>query len=475
MPAHPLEEILQPQSIAVAGASNNPSAPGYNFTYHLLDYGYQGRIYPVNPSYSEVLGIKAYPNIKDIPGSVDYVISAVPAQAVLGMLEDCSQKGVKCVHLYTARFSETGRRDAAELEQEILKQARKYGIRLIGPNCMGLYYPRLGIAFAYDFPKEAGSVGMASQTGGGAGYFIHLASLRGIRFSKVISYGNGLDFNESDYLDYLSQDLETKIILLYIEGIRDGKRFFESLSRAAAAKPVIVIKGGRGKAGMRAAFSHTAALTSSAQLWETVVAQAGAILARNFQEMADLAVSFQFLPPIRGTRVGIAGGGGGTSVLAADECEETGLEAISLPTEIREELRGMGIPVWDWIGNPVDTSITGGVITPIDMLRMMARNHNFDLLVAIINEDAPSAKKDMILRRRNEIKGYLQLKKEGQKPLLVVAGEKSAGIEYLSHWRQKEMSRARTKLIAANIPWYPTIGQATKAIRKLIDYYQKRQ
>ena len=469
MSTHPLEEILHPQSIAIVGASNNP------FTQNLLDYGYQGRIYPVNPNYPEILGIKAFPRLTDVPDSVDYVISCVPASVVLDMLQECSQKKTKAVHLFTARFSETGRKDAAELEQEILRQARKYGIRLIGPNCMGLYYPRLGISFGYDFPTEPGTVGMVSQTGGGATYFIHLSMLRGIRFSKVISYGNGLDFNESDFLDYFSQDPETKIILMYIEGIRDGKRFLSSLRRAASIKPVIILKGGRGEAGMRAAASHTAALAGSMRLWETAISQAGAISAQDFHEMADLATSFHFLSPIRGPRVGVIGVGGGPSVLAADECEEAGLEVIPLPTEIREELKNKGIAIWDWVGNPTDSSIVGGFVTPVEMLQMMAKNPNFDLLMALINEDAPSRKEDMILRRRNEVKGCIELKKENQKPLLVVAGEKSAGIDELNHWRQTEMSRARTELIAAEIPFYPTVARAAGAARKLIDYYQQRQ
>ena len=134
-----LEEILHPRSVAVVGASNNSSSWGYSYTRHLLYYGYQGKIYPVNPNYNEVLGLKAYPSLREIPGSVDYVISCVRASEVLGMLEDCAQKGVKAVHLYTARFSETGRREAARLEQEILKPAKRKGIRLIGPNCMGVY------------------------------------------------------------------------------------------------------------------------------------------------------------------------------------------------------------------------------------------------------------------------------------------------------------------------------------------------
>ena len=475
MSTHPLEKILHPRSIAVVGASGNPDALGYGFTRHLLDYGYRGRIYPINPNYSEVLGIKAYPSLNEVPDSVDYVISCIPASAVLGMLRDASQKGVRAVHLFTGRFSETGRKEAADLEREILKQARASGIRLIGPNCMGLYYPREGVSFGYDFPKEPGPVGLASQSGGGATYFIHLASLRGIRFSKVISYGNALDFNECDFLDYFAQDTETEIILLYVEGATSGRRFFDTLRRAAASKPVIVVKGGRGKAGMRAAASHTAALASSMRTWESLVAQAGAISAQDFDEMADLAVSFRYLPRIRGARVGIVGVGGGPSVLAADQCEEAGLDVIPLPTEIREELRNRNVPIWDWIGNPTDVSIVGGFITGVEMLQMMAKNQSFDLLIGIINEDAPAVKAGMIGRMRTDVKGYIKVKKECLKPLLAVVGEKGPGLKDHNHWRCRMLSEARTKLLAATIPVYPTVGRAARAARKLVDFYRRRE
>ena len=476
MSTHPLEEILHPQSIAVVGASSNPSTWGYSYTHHLLDYGYRGKIYPVNPNYSEILGIKVYPSLIDIPGTVDYVISTVPAPEVLNMLQDCSQKRVKAVHLYTARFSETGRQEAAELEQEILKQARERSIRLIGPNCMGLYYPREGISFAYDLPKESGSVGLISQTGGGAAIFINLASMRGIRFSKVISYGNALDLNESDYLDYFCQDPETKIILMYVEGVKNGKRFFDALRHVASTKPVIITKVGQGESGARATASHTASLAGSMKIWESLIAQAGAILAQDFDEMADLAVSFYFLPPIRGPRVGISGGGGGPSVLSADECEEAGLNVIPLPAEIREELKSKGIPIWDWVGNPTDLSILGGSgFTGIDMLQMMARNQNFDLLIANITEPPLSKKQVMTVRLRDEVRGYIKIKKESPKPLLVVVGEKSLGIKDYSHWRWKLTGKMRTKLIDAGIPFYPTMRRAAKAAKKLVDYYQRRR
>ena len=476
MSTHPLEEILHPKSIAVVGASDNPASSGYRFTTHQLEYGYKGKIYPVNPKYSEVGELKVYPSLKDIPGPVDYVISCVPAAEVLSMLEDCPQKGVKAVHFFTARFSETGRQEAVELEQEILKRARKWGIRIIGPNCMGLYYPREGISFGYDFPKEPGSVGLAAQTGGGSALFIYAARLRGIRFSKVISYGNAIDFNECDFLEYFAQDPETEIILMYIEGVKEGKRFFKTLRQAASVKPVIIIKAGRGESGTRAIASHTASLTSSMKVWETLVAQAGAISAKNFNEMADLTVFLSFLPPIQGPRVGIAGGGGGPSVLAADECEEAGLDVVPIPQEFRDELKSKGIQIWDWVDNPTDVSILGGSgFTIPDMLQMMAKSENFDLLITLIFDVPFRQEKGMTASLRDQVEAYTKVKKETSKPILVVVEEKSSGLEEHDRWRWRLLGETRTKLIEAGIPIYPTFGRAARAARKLIDYYQRRK
>ncbi len=471
-----LEEILHPKSIAVVGASANSSVQGYSYTRHLIDYGYKGKIYPVNPRYAEILGMKVYPSISDIPGPVDYVISCVPAREVPDMLEACSGKGVKAVHLFTARFGETGRPEAAELEQEVLKRARKQGIRIIGPNCMGIYYPREGLSFGYDFPTEAGPVGMLSQTGGGAAGVIRLASLRGVRFSKVISYGNALDFNECDFLDYFAQDTETKIILVYIEGVRDGRRFFTSLSQAATDKPVIIIKGGKGKSGTAAVASHTASIAGSTQAWEAVIAQTGAIPAQTFDEMVDLAVSFYLLPPIKGTRAGVIGGGGGPTVLSADECEGAGLDVIDLPVEIRDELKSKGIAIWDWIGNPTDVSIFGGAeFTHVDMLRIMAGNPNFDFLITNMHEGVYvtlGQKEETTARLREAVDGYAKLNAERLKPLLAVIGDGAPSVENYNHWSWQLFAELRTELIKAKIPIYPTMPRAAKAVRMLIKYYQ---
>jgi len=468
---HPLEEILHPQSIAVVGASGSGGRGG-GFVTPLLELGYKGKIYPVNPRYTEIEGLKAYPNLREIPGSVDYVISAVPAPKVMGMLDDCIQKGVKAVHLFTARFSETGRRDAAELEQEILQKAREAGIRLIGPNCMGLYYPKLGISFRPDFTTESGAMGLASQSGQVAGELVTSATARGVRFSKVISYGNALDLNECDFLDYLIQDADTKVIMMYVEGVKNGQKFTRLLHQAAVTKPTIIIKGGRGKAGTRAAASHTAAMAGSIQIWQALVNQAEAVPAESLEEMVDLAVSFYFLPPIRGLRVGVAGGAGGASVLAADQCEDAGLDVIPLPTEIRQELKNRGIPIWDWLGNPADMSIrTDDNFTAGHMLEMMAGNDNFDFLMAIMGMPFRRGQQDVTA---DDFLNQYKLRELNHKPLLAIMSERTPGIDDHNDSIWKVMAEAKAKLIAAEIPFYPTIQRAARAARKMADYYQKR-
>jgi len=338
---------------------------------------------------------------------------------------------------------------------------------------MGFYDPQQGISWRDDFPKEPGAAGLAFQSSFAAEDLIHLASPRGIRFSKVVGYGNALDFNESDFLEYLSQDPETKLILMYVEGVRDGKRFFKVLRQAASTKPVIILKGGRGESGARAAASHTASLAGSMKIWETLVTQAGAVSAQDLDELIDLALSFYFLPPIRGRRVGVAGGAGGPSVFAADQCEEAGLDVVPLPTEIRSELKSKGIPIWDWIGNPADMSIAGGAdFTPGDMLQMMARNQNFDLLIAIIG--TPRVGGQQVVTVDTHFARY-KLKEISQKPLLAVVMDKSLGIDDYEDPMCKLLCEIRTELITANIPFYPTMGRAARAARKLIDYYQRRK
>lgn len=453
---------------------------GHRFVLHLVNYGYRGQIYPVTPYWSEVLGFKAYPALKDIPGPVDYVICCLPASKVPDLLTECPQKGVRVVHLFTGRFSETGQEDATKLEIEVLRRARGLGIRLIGPNCMGIYYPKEGIAFAYDFPTEPGSVGMFLQSGGAATEFIQYASLRGIRFSKVISYGNALDLNEADFLEYLSQDHETGIIASYIEGVKDGRRFLRGLRRAALLKPVIILKAGRGSAGARQAASHTAALAGSLKTWETAIRQAGAIQARTLEEMMDLVVSFYFLPPILGTRVGILGGGGGRSVLSADEWEEAGFSVVPLPPEIEEEIKKT-LPElwWGWIRNPVDVSIfpEEALTTNLggNILRMMAQSPHFDLLIANITMGGPFSGTEFADMLKRQVAEILDIKRSGTKPVAVILNTGALGPEDFDDPRWRSLAEQKANLIAAKVPVYSTADQAANAIMRRVNYFQRKE
>jgi len=462
-----LHTLLQPRSIALIGATETARP---DFIFGLRSLGFTGEIHVVNPRYPEVHGIKSYASLLDLPAAVDYAILAVPARAVPGVIEDCARKGVKIAHLYTGRFSETGRPQDAELEREVLKVAKRGGVRLIGPNCMGLYYPRLGIGWTDDFPTDAGPVGMASQSSYAPHDLIVMAKPRGIRFSKVIGYGNALDLNECDFLEYLTEDPETKVIMMYIEGVKDGKRFLSYLREATKRKPVILTKGGKGEAGGRAAASHTGSLAGSIQAWQTAVAQAGAIPADSLEELMDYALTFSMLGPISGPRVGIAGSGGGPSVLAADQCEAAGLEVVPLPDEIRQELKARQNPAWDWVGNPVDMTIGIGVLGPGEMLRLMAAHPSFDILIAIVGEPHYA-------KRQANLSAEAMLTRFGlgalkEKPLLAVVPDKSLNLASLEEPTARLMCDIRTKLLAAGVPVYPTMGRAARSARALLDHYR---
>lgn len=473
MSNHILDEILHPRSIAVVGASVN--GPGWRFLLPLLEFEFKGKIYPVNPKYQEIGGLKSYGSVSEIPDTVDYIISVVPAREVPNMLRQAASKGVKGVHLFTARFSETGRPQAIRLEQEILELAKQLGIRLIGPNCMGVYYPAQGISFEGDFPRESGSVALISQSGNLAGEIVRAGSLRGIRFSKVISYGNAIDFNESDYLEYFVQDPETATILVYIEGAKDGNRFVNTLRRATGVKPVIILKGGRGEAGARATSSHTASLAGSAEIWKAIPRQTNAILVDNAEELVDMAVSFNFLAPFAGKRVGVTGGAGGASVLAADQCEMAGLEVIPLPQEFREELKNRGVSVWDWLSNPADLSIReDDRLTVGNIIELMAEDPHFDLLIVMINvhrhRDQPTVTLDDFLKQHNfGLDAILQTARN--KPILAAVPERSFGIDEWDGVEWKLSCELRSKLLANGIPFYPTVYRAALAAKRMADYY----
>lgn len=474
MPKLPLEDILHPRSIAVAGASEKGT--GGRFLAPLLELGFKGKIYPVHPEHRVVMGLKCYPSVRDIPEQVDHVVSSVPANQVLSLIDDCAHNGVKSIHFFTARFSETGRPDAIELEKEVLRRAKAANIRIIGPNCMGIYYPAWGIAWNKGMPKESGPMGLIAQSGAAAYDLIESGRTRGLYFSKGISYGNAIDFNECDYLEYFAQDAETKLILMYIEGPRDGKRFFEILRKTTLKKPVIILKGGRGKSGTRATASHTASLAGSMEIWKTAIKQAGAIEVADIEEVLDVASTFYYLPPAFGTRTGVAGGSGGGSVMAADLCEEAGLDIIPLPQEIREELKRQGSPIWDWLSNPADFSISMGDFNTGDIVRMMAEHPNFDLNILFLSP--PSVMRMMRSGVKLTVDEHLDkyhLDKLNGKPLLIVLVDRGMGINDKSGETFKSLGELREKLAQRHLPVFSSISRAANAAVKMVNYYKRQK
>jgi len=355
-----LDYIFHPRSVAVAGVS--PQQPGFagvgaGFVIALNEMARPGgpAIYPVNPKHQEIEGLKCYASLLDIEGPVDHLISSVPARAVPGLVDDAIAKGVRSIHFFTAGFSETGEEELAEMEAEIASRARAAGIRVIGPNCMGLYVPRSGLSFMPGFPSEPGPVAFISQSGGNAGDMVYTSIPRGIRYSKVVSYGNAADIDESELLDYLADDPESEVITAYIEGVKDGRRLLSAIRRAAAAKPVVVLKGGRTAAGTRAVFSHTASLAGSIQVFDALCRQVNAVRVESVEEMVDLAVAFRYMQPPEGPGVAVVGGGGGFSVFAADEIDEAGLDCPLLPEHTQAELREFTPLAGTSVRNPVDT------------------------------------------------------------------------------------------------------------------------
>lgn len=467
-----LEPAFYPRSVAIVGASDNPQSQGYQYVRHLLDYSFQGPIYLVNPRLTEVLGLPVYPSLTAAPGPVDYVISCIPATLTLELIDECAAKGVRVIHFYTARFSETGRRDAARMEEELLRRARQAGIRIIGPNCMGIYHPRVGLSFRSNLPKDSGAAAFFSQSGGNAGELSYHASLRGVRFSKVISYGNALDLNETDLLDYFAQDPESRVIAGYIEGVRDGRRFFRALRRAAATKPVIILKAGRTQAGTRAVASHTASLAGAQDIWALALRQAGAIAVRTLDEMADLLLAFLFLPPATGLGVGAVGGGGGRTVLSADECEEAGLMVVPLPAAVRETLKSEAPTVWDWVSNPVDGSILGGSgLTGERMLELMSKSPEYDVFIANVGEDWALDRPEGRDAMRKTVDSFIRIAEKSNKPFAVVLGAADVPEE----WRWRAIIQEKERLIEARIPVYPTIGRAARAMSAFVHFHRNRQ
>ncbi len=465
-----LDYIFHPRNIAVAGASESPEKTGHTYFKTQLE-NFKGKVYPINFRAKEVLGVPTYQTVKDLPEDVDYVISAIPNTNIIDLVRDCISKNVKILHLYTARFSETGYEKEAALEREMLEMARSSGLRILGPNCMGLYYPREGISFGRGFPEEPGTVGFISQSGGNASEVISSGAIRGLRFSKVISYGNAIDLNEAILIDYLAEDPETKVIGAYIEGVRDGPAFVKAVKRASQIKPVVLLKGGRTQAGTHMVSSHTASLAGAQEVWKAMCRQTGAINAFSMDEMLDMLVAFSCMPKATGFRLLVGGGSGGKSVLSADECEEEGLELQTIPDDVREELTRRDEFFGAWVTNPVDSSIMGGSnLTPHEVIDLIGRSPAYDVVINSISAGGPLATTDPNRQSRATriLDHTADIANDLGKPVALVIADVAPETEQ----QLQAILELRHRCIEGGFATFPSMNRASRAVRRLVDYYR---
>lgn len=412
-----LRPLLEPRSVAVVGVSRQ-GKQGAVFLQGLLNPGFKGQVYVVNPSADEVMGVKAYPSIAALPETPDLAVLTLPAEPAIAVVADCAARGVPGVALFTAGFNELATAEGDERARRLLAAAG--GTRLIGPNGMGVYNPRRGIAMFPAMPSTAGGVGLISQSGSLTQMLVRAVAAKGLGFSKAVSMGNQLDLNAADYLEFLAADPETTTIAAYIEGVPDGGRFQEALRTAAASKPVVIWKAGRVAAGARAARSHTGQLAGSYAVWQGMARQSGAILVREADELVDTVSAAAALARTTGLgrRIAIVTGPGGPAVSASDACEEAGLELAEFSERTLGQLRVVVAAAGTSVRNPVDVGmvIQGAAEIYGPCLRAVLADDGVDAAVVIGGS-------------RIDIEGFGQMLADARrttgKPVLYVLGDET--------------------------------------------------
>jgi len=344
--------VFDAKSIAIVGASREGNKVGHKILKNLIS-SYSGSIYPINPNASEILGIACYPNVKDIPNSVDMAVIAVPSKIVPSVLEDCGVKNVKTAVIISSGFKETGI-EGAKLEKQCINIAKKYNMQIVGPNCFGVIDTDSGIntTFASQSPLK-GNIGFMSQSGALCAAILDWASTEKVGFSKFISLGNKADLSENDFLQILYDDPNTKVILIYIEGLKDGQGFIKLTRRITKEKPVVVLKAGRTESGARAVASHTGTLAGSDNAYDAIFKQSGIIRVDSSEELFDYAMAFSYQPLPKGNRVAIITNAGGPGIIATDACEKKGLRLASFKRKTIDSLKE-NLPSAANIYNPVD-------------------------------------------------------------------------------------------------------------------------
>jgi acetyl coenzyme A synthetase (ADP forming)-like protein len=382
--ARSIAELLAPSSIAVIGASRKPATIGHEILRNLLRGGFTGPTYPVNPNAPAVAGVRAYPTIGDVPGDVDLAVIAVPAPEVSEAVRQCAAKGVRGLVIVSAGFAETGG-GGADVERELVEVARRHGMRVVGPNCMGVINTnpavRMNATFA-PFVPAPGRIAFSSQSGALGIELLGRASDLGLGISTFVSVGNKADVSGNDLLQYWEEDPDTDVILLYLESFGNPRKFARLARRVSRTKPIIAVKSGRTQAGSRAAGSHTAALASSDVAVDALFRQAGVVRVDTLEELFDVAQVLAHQPLPRGARVAIVSNGGGPAILAADACAGAGLEVPELASGTQAALRAF-VSADASVGNPIDLVASATAATYERALRTVLADEQIDAVIVV--------------------------------------------------------------------------------------------
>ena len=464
-----LNVMAHARSVAVIGAAR-PNVSGFPGMYGCMrNFGYSGRLYPVNPNIDEIDGVKAYPNLSALPEPVDLVIISIPGPLVADALRECVATGNKNIHIFSSGFKETGEEEGIRLQQEMESIALEGGLRVVGPNCMGFYVPKTRLLTWTAASTESGPVSLISQSGGNAQDFTnYLTSHHGIHFSKSISYGNALTLDSPDFLDYLDYDEETRIITMYLEGVKDGRLLLSRVKEINRRKPVIIYKGGLTESGARAVSSHTGSLAGSEKIWKAFFRQTGSVLVESLEEMGDVVLAFHHLGKTPGRKTTVIGFGGGIGVSVADSCSKSSLELPPLSTELIQKLRKLIPPAGAMIRNPIDAVIAFIHLPYLgEILNFVAQSGEIDNFIISVPFDwlfdkaaGGSYIETVAAYLATEGRKYTQ-----GKPLMVV-------------WRQYQPSPEIREwvpvferiLMQAGIPVYEGLPRAVSALSKLAEY-----
>ncbi len=374
-----LDAFFKPHRVALVGASEDPTKIGHSILNNLLS-SQKIEVYPISRGKNRILGIPAYSSLEDLPTDVDLVIVAVPAAHCSALMNQIRAVKAKGAVIISGGFSESGEY-GEKLERELKDAAREAGVRIIGPNCVGVLNSQL-FNGTFTLMPESGRISLVSQSGALGGVLIYTTRTKRVGISKFASVGNAADIGITDVIDYLGEDSDTSVIAVYIEGVGDGRKLFRSLQHASTKKPVIVLKGGRSQAGARATESHTGSLAGSNAIFNGMLRQAGCVSAPTLDSMFEIAKMFDYQPLPRGRNIGIISNTGGAAVLAADACEEMGLSVPSLEAHTEHELRQRLSPLAS-VKNPVDVVATGGQKEYRFATEMLLKDTNIDILLVI--------------------------------------------------------------------------------------------